>query len=125
IRIHIADGEAGTYNTVNVVYLDLPPSFYNGITLQPNPLGSLRKAGVDWFRGSADFPTGSSVLMRSMVLPHGDYRLTCTPLRVEPDMFVPHANAGGGQFAISTWESYYSPSDRSKRNAGGIATYST
>lgn len=123
VRIHIADGEAGTYNTLNVVDLDIPPQMFTGMRLPFNPEGSLRKLAIDWWNDRRRFPGGANVIMRSMVLPHGDYRLTCTPVRVEPDLYVPHAAAYGAQYAISTYEPFYRPSDAGRRNAEGIATY--
>lgn len=54
------------------------------------------KTMTSMMRNATEFPP-PKVAIRSFVVPHGDYRLTTIPLRVERGMFVPH---GGDKHSV-------------------------
>jgi uncharacterized protein (TIGR02600 family) len=118
IRVHISDGMEG-YDVTQATDLLLPANFFTGV--QPQLTNeSLASLAYKWAIGTP--PTGAPfpdprTFIRSFVVPHGDYRLTSTPSRVDADVYVPHENYAAqgtaGRFAHSFFEMNSSPSSRS------------
>ncbi len=104
IRIMLYDGNVNAFNVIQAIDVILPVGFASGMraNFQPTPSGtSLRRLAKFWgitangttpSNPAAVFPPPGASL-RSLVVPHGDYRLVTTPLRVDGDIFVPHVNA--------------------------------
>jgi len=111
IRISTQDNATGGGNLTQVTELLLPTDFLTGMNL---PVGtkSLSQLAVEWFKSPAAFP-GQQVVIRSMVLPHGDYRLVTTPSRIESDVYVPAANYKQSPRQFSFFELNERPDNRS------------
>lgn len=90
MRMMTLDGPVDTNNIQSAFDLRLPSNFVQNITL-PISGTSLRTRAIDYNQGKIKFPDTASCAIRSFVLPSGDYRLA-TGLRMDPDMFVAHAN---------------------------------
>jgi hypothetical protein len=93
IRIITTDQE-GPGNTLQAIDLFLPTNFFSGITGGTPTQKTLRTLAAEWVNGLAPFPD-PRVAIRSFVVPHGDYRLTTTPSRIDGDVFVPVENYSG------------------------------
>ncbi len=118
LRVMNMDGE-GEFDIVQATDLALPANFFSAMT--PSLTNeSLRSLVTKYALGTQAFPD-PRVFMRSFVLPHGDYRLTATPSRIDADVFVPHesyATAGnGGRLAHSFFEMNTSPMARAMDNS--------
>ena len=114
LRLMVCDG-VGYTNVTQAIDIVLPSDFFSGLTLSPTN-ESFRTLGPKWGSALAPFPS-QQVFVRSLVLPHGDYRLTHTPLRTEGDMFVPHSNYRSSQYAYSFFEMNTIPNARAFTNA--------
>ena len=118
IRLIMLDGDAD-FDTISAIDLALPANFFAGVSPALNN-ESLRTLGQKYATGARPFPD-PKLFMRSFVVPHGDYRLTVTPSRVDADVFVPHQNysqpGNAGRFAHSFWELNAIPTARSLAGA--------
>ena len=118
LRIMIMDGRE-TFDIVQAIDLTLPPDFFSGVTPALNA-ESLTTLALQYANGTRPFPDPKT-FMRSFVVPHGDYRLTTTPSRVDADVFVPHGAIGApgkNQFAFSLWEMNNIPANRVMKDGG-------
>ncbi|MES2466946.1 MAG: Verru_Chthon cassette protein A [Verrucomicrobiota bacterium] len=118
IRVHVMDGTE-VYDVTQATDLLLPANFFVGV--QPQLTNeSLASLVYKWAMATppagAPFPD-PRLFIRSFVVPHGDYRLTATPTRVDADVYVPHANyaapGNAGRFAHSFFEGNSNPTNRS------------
>ena len=95
LRIFIYEGAPADYNTNQAIELEIGA---NVIELKANFTGKL---ALTLLKENISQPTSNwppaKLSMTSFVVPHGDYRLTTTPLRVERGIFVPH---GTGHHSI-------------------------
>ena len=119
LRIMVTDG-VGTGDITQAIDLSLPPNFFTKVqpVLTNESLSTLvTKYAIGPPAGLA-FPD-SRLFIRSFVVPHGDYRLTCTPARVDADVFVPHYNydQAQSQMAHSFFEMNSNPSNRAMLNS--------
>jgi hypothetical protein len=94
LRVFVYDGTVGTSNIVQIVDLasELPLEMvaeYGAKDFKDVIASSLQKP-------ANSFPPPKTTLT-SFVVPHGDYRLTSIPLRIERGIFVPHASYGHSQ----------------------------
>jgi hypothetical protein len=109
VRIMNLDGP-NSGDVVQAVDLLLPTDFFSGIT-GGTPTGkTLKTFATEWAIG-APFPD-PKVSVRSFVVPHGDYRLTVTPSRVDGDVFVPVAGYGASDQAHAFYEMNNKPERR-------------
>ena len=118
IRIHVMDGMQD-YDVTQATDLLMPANFFVGVrpALTNESLASLAyRYAVGTPPIGLPFPD-PKLFIRSFVLPHGDYRLVCTPSRVDADVYVPHeryaAPGSAGQMAHSFFEMNTSPANRS------------
>ncbi|MDB6135765.1 MAG: hypothetical protein JWM59_4008 [Verrucomicrobiales bacterium] len=144
ICLRQGDGLAGSVNVdlrvdsnsvVRILTLDGPPDFYNvtaGVDLKlPSNFASqmqvpvsnvrLNQQAVAWTAAAPGAATSfpGNCVVRSLVVPHGDYRL-CTSMRMDSDMFVAHSGYVGSPRSYSFYEA---ASDPGKRQMAG-ARYS-
>jgi hypothetical protein len=90
LRVFLYDGPPADYNTVQAIEIDLGAeslelsAAYTGISGDTLLQQALREP-------QSTFPP-NKVAITSLVVPHGDYRLTTTPMRVERGIFVPYGN---------------------------------
>ena len=119
LRIMMMDGNA-TFDIVQAIDLVFPTNFFTGVNPGLNS-ESLVTLADKYAKGTRPFPDPKT-FMRSFVVPHGDYRLTTTPLRVDADVFVPHQmyslSGNAGQFASSLWEMNNIPTNRVMKSGG-------
>ena len=91
LRVFMYDGESANYNTIQAIEIDAGTEDidfvnveYTGLTLD-----ALMQQNIA--QPAASFPP-AKLAATSFVVPHGDYRLTTTPLQVERGIFVPHGS---------------------------------
>ncbi|MES2708576.1 MAG: Verru_Chthon cassette protein A [Verrucomicrobiota bacterium] len=115
VRIMIMDGPASPFNVTSAVDLRLPQTFGDNMRL-PLTNVSLRRQARQYTMNPVmnPFPDPNCVV-RSLVIPHGDYRLTTT-LRTDGDLFVAHANSKT-PMAHSFYEANENPALRRMRFA--------
>jgi uncharacterized protein (TIGR02600 family) len=108
MRIMITDGPVQSFNVFTAVDLQFPSTFTSNlqVSLTESTLNQLAPTVAKSASGFLD----SRWAVRSLVIPHGDYRLATT-LRVEEDLFVAHASPAQ-QFSHSFFESNV---DRTRR----------
>ena len=90
LRVFLYDGPPDAVNTIQAIDLELgPPS--NEIKIMAAYTGkSIHEMMQETItRPANDFPP-YNMQMVSFVVPHGDYRLTTTPLRVDAGIYVKH-----------------------------------
>ena len=110
IRIMPMDGASDDGNIISATDIRLPADFFSGVKCTPSN-ETLSQMVSKWANGTSPFPD-PRVTIRSFVVPHGDYRLTVTPSRVDADVFVPVANYKQSQQAHSFYEWNSNPGKR-------------
>ena len=90
LRIFLYDDpQPSNFNVVQGIDLDLGSGTINmNVEYTGTAIETLLQQTMG--QGPESFPP-AKVAMTSFVVPHGDYRLSSTPLRVERGIFVPHA----------------------------------
>ncbi|MES2706259.1 MAG: Verru_Chthon cassette protein A [Verrucomicrobiota bacterium] len=115
VRIMILDGGASSSNVTSAVDLRLPTDFTSNLIL-PFTGTSLRKQALKYTMApnANQFPDPGTVV-RSFVIPHGDYRLATT-LRMDNDLYVANLNYKS-KMGYSFYESNEIPGSRQITNA--------
>jgi len=91
LRVFFYEGPATNYNTNQAVEIDLTGQTIEMIAAYTGqPAATYVPAAAAGAPGT--FPPPALRSLSSLVVPHGDYRLTTIPLRVERGIFVPHAS---------------------------------
>lgn len=129
-RILLLDGASNASNVTQGIDVVLPVGFTNGmrVALDTATGGRTLVSMAQQWAAAANNPNNTgpnrfpppNTSLRSLVVPHGDYRLTVTPLRVDRDVFVPQittmvgAGVGvGGQNSHSLYEGTADPRNSS------------
>jgi hypothetical protein len=108
LRIMISQGSDAVPDIASVADLRLPPSFTSRLVLPLTGI-TLSKQAQNFANGTAAFPSPNCAI-RSLVIPHGDYR-QASPLRLDEDLYVAHA-VPGRAMAHSFYESNEVPALR-------------
>ncbi len=120
IRISTQDNGEGGGNLTQITELLLPSDFLTGLNLQVGTK-SLAQLSLEYFKSPGAFP--GQAMLRSMVVPHGDYRLVTTPSRVESDVYVPVANYKQSPQQFSFFELNDRADSRAFPNSSFQSTY--
>ncbi len=116
IRLMPMDGR-NDFDILQAVDILLPPGIFSGIGTVQSTEATLQTLVAQYAVATgANFPDPRLVI-RSFVLPHGDYRLTVTPARTDPDVFVPVNGYRSTRIAHSFYEMNSSPVRRPMANS--------
>lgn len=102
LRIHLYDDAESNWNVTQQIELAVPADMTQSLSVPMSGQSLANPTFVRTFFQNATLP--GTVMVKSWVVPHGDYRHSVGPLRVEKDVFVPHGNYRGGSHAYSFWE---------------------
>jgi hypothetical protein len=99
LRVFLYDGDPQAYNTIQAIEIDLGNETIDFGRIAYTGQSAQQVIARTITQPTAAFPP-TDFRIASLVVPHGDYRLTTIPLKVGPGVFVRHGNSAQSAHSI-------------------------